>query len=448
MLLQQTAKPSTIDHLPGSYGLPILGNSLSVVMDLLGFMTRQYQNYGPISRMNVFFENAVAMAGPDANQFVLLNQNQVFSNQLGYEPYLGRMFPRGLMLRDFEEHRIHRRVMQVPFKKNNMEGYLERMQPIIQNLVAGWGKDKPFYYFPHIQQLTLNVSSSVFLGEEVGEESRRMGRAFEEVVAGMVALIRVPIPGLALGNGVRSRRILVEYFRSRIAARRAGNGSDLFTQMCQAKDDAGEMFSDQDIIDHMIFLLFAAHDTTTLGMTTMMYGLAKHPEWQDKIRAECLNVGDLNHVITYDDLDKMPITEWALKEALRMYPPVPLYLRRTVKECEFGGYHIPADKQVFISSYFTGRMEEWWTNPHTFDPGRFAPERAEHKRHAYSWIPFGGGAHMCIGMHFALMQVKAIVFNMLLRYRFSLENGYEAKYRQVPLPKPKDGLRLVLTPLN
>jgi cytochrome P450 len=92
-------------------------------------------------------------------------------------------------------------------------------------------------------------------------------------------------------------------------------------------------------------------------------------------------------------------------------------------------------------------MPSIWTNPHDFDPERFAPGRAEHKRHAYAYVPFGGGAHLCIGQHFADMDVKSVMHQLLRRFRWHTADGYRMPYQLVPIAKPRDGLPTVLEAL-
>jgi cytochrome P450 len=91
-------------------------------------------------------------------------------------------------------------------------------------------------------------------------------------------------------------------------------------------------------------------------------------------------------------------------------------------------------------------MEEYWSAPNTFDPERFSDGRAEHKNHPYCWVPFSGGAHMCIGLHFAIMQIKLVMFEMLRNYRWSVPDGYEMPVQQSPISKPHDGLPVYFEP--
>jgi cytochrome P450 len=143
--------------------------------------------------------------------------------------------------------------------------------------------------------------------------------------------------------------------------------------------------------------------------------------------------------LAYDDLGKLDLTEMAFKEALRLIPPVPSLPRRAMRDFEFGGYRIPAGTGVGISPSAVHMDPNHWPDPQRFDPLRFTPEMTA-KRHKYAWVPFGGGAHMCLGLHFAYMQVKVLMAQILTRYQIEIEPGYAPKWQPWPIPKPKDGL--------
>jgi cytochrome P450 len=191
--------------------------------------------------------------------------------------------------------------------------------------------------------------------------------------------------------------------------------------------------------------MFAAFDTTTSALTNILYYLGTHPEWQDKVRAEITQIG--NKDLTYEDASSMVLTEYVFNETLRFYPSVMILNRRATKDVEIAGYHIPKNTVLMLSPAYTHRMPEWWSNPETFDPMRFSPERAEHKRHGFSYIPFGGGAHKCIGMHFAQLNAKLYLFRLLRKYRVKLRENYNPKFMHVHLPRPKDKLPITLEPI-
>jgi cytochrome P450 len=220
----------------------------------------------------------------------------------------------------------------------------------------------------------------------------------------------------------------------------------MFSLLCRAQSEEGEMLTDDEIVDHMVFIMVAAHDTTTSAMTMMAYELARNPDWQDECRAEIMAESD--SALSFDSLKRLEKLDWTFKEALRLYPPIGVIPRRALREFEFGGYRIPANTTIMVNVAFIQRIPEWWDNPEKFDPLRFSPERAEHRRHPYSWFPFSGGAHQCSGMYMALMQAKAFYSLLLRKYRLRLTDGYKMKFRQFPMPRPLDGLPLELVSLD
>jgi cytochrome P450 len=260
-------------------------------------------------------------------------------------------------------------------------------------------------------------------------------------------VIRKPLPGTAMARGVHGRKRIVAYFSEQIPIRRAKGGEDLFSQLCHATHEDGALLSTQDIIDHMSFLMMAAHDTLTSSLTSFIGALAAHPEWQQKLRDEvaALGVGP-GEPTNFDNLEAMPLTEMAFKEALRIKPPVPSMPRRAIRDFSFGGYAIPAGTMVGVNPLFSHHMPEIWPDPDKFDPMRFT-EEAQRARHRFAWVPFGGGAHMCLGLHFAYMQAKCFARHFLQNLSVALEPGYVPDWQMWPIPKPRDGLRVTLSRL-
>lgn len=437
-----------IGHIPGEYGLPIVGNSLKLIKDTRGFTQYMADTHGPVHRSSAFMRKTVIMLGPEANEFVLMDKDRNFSSEGGWNPLLGQLFPNGLMLRDFDNHRAHRKIMQVAFKSPAMRNYIDYLNKGISDRLNVWATRPDFDFYPAIKQLTLDLAASVFLGVPLGPEADRLNKAFADSVAASVAVVRAPIPGMKFGRGVKGRKYIQKYLRDQIAERRDGDGQDMFTLLCQATDDDGNRFTDDEIVDHMNFLMMAAHDTLTSSITTMIHELAQHPEWQDTLRKECRSVGVSPNLLPYDKLGELQMMEWAFKETLRLNTPVPMIPRRTVRDVEFGGYKIPANTSIGISPGHTHKMEEIWTNPENFEPDRFSDQRAEDRKHRFAWVPFGGGPHMCIGLHFAYMQMKVFMYQLMMKFEFYQDEGYEADFQIIPIPKPKDGMPVHIRPLE
>lgn len=428
---------SDLRHLPGERGLPVLGQTLSFVFRMDEMPRRLWKRYGPVSRGHVLFEPVVNMLGPDANQFVLADRAGNFSAYGGWEPIIGRLFPRGLMLRDGEDHRAHRRIMQTVFRKDTLAEDLALMQPVIRQHVEAWPEELAFY--PAIKSLTLEIAAAIFLGLPLGREAREINAAFVDVVEASMAIIKAPLPGTLLRRGLIGRRRLERFFREHLPAKRAAETPDLFSRLCHARSEDGERFSDAEVVDHLVFVMMAAHDTTTSALSSMAYLLARHPDWQASLYDEMSSVPA---PLAHEDLDRFEQTAAVMSEALRLYPPLPAMRRRTLRDCEFEGFHLPADTPINIFNHFTHHMPEYWDEPERFDPTRF--QRQEHRRHPFQFIPFGAGAHTCIGLHFAELQVKVVMQALLRQRQLAVEPGYTMPCQISPISKPRDGLPLQL----
>jgi cytochrome P450 len=330
-----------------------------------------------------------------------------------------------------------------------MKSYLAALDAGIAARVAQWRANPgPMLFYPAMKQLTLDLAATSFLGTGIGPEVDEITRAFVDMVAASIAVIRKPWPGTQMARGVKGRARIVAYFSEQIPIRRAkGNqegGEDLFSQLCQATHEDGALLSTQDIVDHMSFLMMAAHDTLTSSLTSFVAALAAHPEWQQRLRDEVMALGVRpDEAVTFDQLAAMPLNEMAFKEAMRMKPPVPSIPRRALRDFNFKGFDIPAGTLVGLNPLFSHHMPEIWPDPDAFDPMRFTDE-AQRNRHRFAWVPFGGGAHMCLGLHFAYMQAKCFARHFLQNLSVSLQPGYTPQWQMWPIPKPKDGLRVTL----
>ena len=404
------------------------------------------QKYGNVVLHRVGNMNVVHLFGADANCLSLLNPGQILSNKKAWDQIIGRVFPNGLMLRDGEDHRYHRRLMQAGFKNQAMQGYFKQMAPQIAQSVASWlpdTKSEKVQAYPIIKQMTLDLAATVFLGMNLGAEATKINENFESTVAAAMWRMPIALPGTLLWRGIRARQSMCDFFLPMISERRAGDSQDLFSLLSRATDEDGKGYTDQEIVDHINFLMMAAHDTTTSALTSMTYALAKNPEWQERLWSEIESLGV--EILSSNDLSKMVETSWVMKEALRLYPPLSTLPKFSNKPFEFDGYMIPAKALVVTYPIHTHHSEDYWDSPKHFDPLRFSDERKEHKRNAYSWIPFSGGAHMCIGLHFAEMQIKLVMFEMLKNYRWTVPKGYKMPVQQSPISKPTDGLPITFS---
>ena len=230
--------------------------------------------YGLVHRSRVFGIRTVGLQGPDGIGLMLFDQAKLFSSAEGWEPFLGLLFPRGLMLLDFDEHRLHRRALSVAFKAGPLNPISRRSMPASPSASPCGGKGRrTSSSIPRIKQLTLDLAATSFLGEAIGPEVEAIKRAFIDTVAAATGVIRRPLPGTAMRRGVDGRAVIVDYFSRQAPLRRERGGEDIFSQLCRATHEDGSPMSVQDIADHMNFLMMAAHDTLTSSLSALVYFL-------------------------------------------------------------------------------------------------------------------------------------------------------------------------------
>lgn len=410
--------------------------------DVLKCARDNESRYGRVHVFTMFGAKWIAANGPDAAEQILANRDGAFANGPGWSPLIGPFFTRGLMLLDFAEHRHHRRIMQQAFTRPALKGYLRELQPVVAQHVAelplgSVESGNPVLMYKHLKQMTLDVALEVFIGAKLPRpEADRINAAFISSIRASGSILRHPVPGSRWWRGLRGRQVLERFLAGRIAAARGRETSDLLSVLCHAESEEGHRFTDQDVINHLIFLLMAAHDTTTTTLANMIYNMAKVPRWQERARAQSL---ELDSELAYEDLPRLTELELIFKESLRLCPPVPLQPRVAVRDTEVCGYFVPKGYLVFVPTNVNHRREEFWPSSAEFDPERFA-DRVHH----LAWMPFGMGAHKCIGLYFAQLEIKTVLHQLLRGYEWSVPAGYQMPIDVSTLPAPKDKLPLTL----
>jgi cytochrome P450 len=449
--LAQPPAGSDLKPISGDGGLPVLGHMIEMFRGGPDFILHTYRKYGPLHFAFSPVLPAVLALGPDATQAVFSNRNKDFS-QRAWDPVIGPFFEGGLMLRDFDDHMFHRRIMQEAFTRTRLTGYVAHIDSVASDVVKNdWvADDTRFLFHPAVKELTLDIASVVFMGHQPGTDHElvtTVNRAFTTTTRAGNAIVRKPVPPLSWWRGIKARETLEHYFNARIDEKRASDSTDMFSVLCRAEDEDGQRFTDEDVVSHMIFVMMAAHDTSTSTLTTMAYHLAANQEWQDRCRDESARIGD--GPLDIEALEKLETYDLVINESLRMVTPLPFNFRQAVRDTELLGYYLPAGTNVMTWPSINHRLGELWTDPERFDPARFSEPRNEHKRHRYAFAPFGGGAHKCIGMVFGQLEIKTVMHRLLRRYRLELPHpGYRPRYDYGGMPVPIDGMPLVLRPLR
>lgn len=431
-----------LKHLPGPKGHWYFGNLRELLPDPAAFLIEMRARYGDCFTVGVLFNRrVVVLSGPQANRLVLLDPERNFSSRLGWEVMLD-FFGGFLLLRDFEDHRVHRRLLTGLFKPAALQRYLESMQPIIRNAMAGFDGEPDACRLA--KRLALDIGLHVFAGFAPAAENEAVYRDTVRVLDGVMAS-RIRIPGTRRWRALRARDRLRSRLLAELPRRRNRPGQDMFTRLARFENADGRRLSNRDIVDHMMGMLFAAHETTASAMAMMMYSLARYPDWQERVRAEVL-VGNRVGPPSFKQLGEMPLADAVLRETLRLYSPVQLLPRRNVRAFEFFDRRIPENSQILLSPQLCHRVPTLFEHPHAFRPDRFLAPVSEFTTDPFSFVPFGKGSHMCIGMHFAMLAIKAFFAQLLRTYDLRLAADWRPDILYVPMLRPRHGLPLCFMP--
>ncbi|WP_228001189.1 cytochrome P450 [Nocardia australiensis] len=440
---------STTTAVHGDAGLPYLGRGLHYLRWGPAEMMDRYRRYGPVSLNTSLGIDRVLVCGPDAIDEVLGKRRRDFGQ--GWDYFIGPFFRRGLLLLEFDEHMFHRRIMQQAFTRDRLEAHLAALTPVTRTAIQRWvprddAAGRMVRLYPAIKELTLEIAGETFMAVDVGTERKALLDAFVDCTHAGLSIIRHSVPGGNWRAGLRGRKVLEEYFTAMLPRKRHAETPDFFSGLCHARTEDGAEFSDEDVVNHMIFLIMAAHDTTTTTATAVAYYLGKHPEWQQRVRAEVLaadhEIGSAAPAIA--DLDRLRDLDLVIKESLRLIPPVPGLVRRAVRDTEIAGHYIPAGTACDLAYSVNHVLPELWTRPEQFDPERFGEQRREDKSHRLAWLPFGAGAHKCIGMHFGTFEVKSVIAAMVRDYEWRIPQEYRMPWGFSTIPFPRDGAPVAL----
>ncbi|MEC9071226.1 MAG: cytochrome P450, partial [Myxococcota bacterium] len=242
--------------------------------------------------------------------------------------------------------------------------------------------------------------------------------------------------------GMRRHRGRIDRIvRELITERRSGEGEhgDLLAMLIEARDEeTGEALTEQNLVDGVLTMLIAGHETTANALAWTWQLLGDNPEAEAKVRAEVDEVLE-GRLATLEDLPRLTYTTMVIHEALRLRPPGWFFGRTAEADDELGGFPIPAGWLVIMSPYATHRHPEFWPEPERFLPERHSPEATEARR-PFAYFPFSGGPRNCIGSNFAMMEMQLVVATLIQRVQ--LEPAWTGPIGEEPLVtlRPEGGV--------
>ena len=423
--------------------------------DPLNFITEVGRTYGDLAFFRMGPVRAYLVNHPDLIREVLVTKGKQFYKEPKSLDTLRQVDGEGLVITEGEKWLRQRRLLQPAFHARRMGRYAEAIVERTQHMLAAWQAGQSLNIVDEMTHLTLEIIAKVFYdtaltgrAAQLGEAVRVLSQAFYNEVT---TLVRLP-DWLPLPAKRRKRwaiATLDTLIREIIRERRASgqDHGDLLSMLLLAVDEEGDGtgMTDEQARDEAVTMFNAGHDSTAAALAWIWYLVSLHPEVETTLIEETQRVlGDRPAMA--DDLPNLVYTSSVVHESLRLYPPVwALFARVPQADVELGGYTVPAGSWVYIFPWVTQRDPRFFADPERFDPGRFAPERAD-QIPQYAWIPFGGGPHVCIGQSLAVNEMVLIVATILQKFRLKLAPDQPREVVPEPLLaiRPKGGLRMVV----
>jgi cytochrome P450 len=399
-------------------------------------------------------KEAIVTIDPAVIQHVLKTNAENYQKSDIQVKRMGHFLGKGLLTTHGEAWRTQRRLIQKGFDRKQLEALSAIMQDSVADSVQDFDsqiQDGPVDIYPHLMKMTFAMVARSLFGADLKDEdidliSHTICTVQEFIVRQTLQPYLNPwfeVSGeLRRHEEMRARAdaILLEYIKER---RRQEPGHDLLQTLMDARYSDGEGMSDELVLSESMQLLVAGHETSSNGLSWLLYLLSTHPDCLERVREEFDAVlGD--RPLSFGDVPRLEFATQVIQEGLRLYPPFWMIDRMAVADDRVGDIAIPRGSTVIVYVYGAHHASRYWESPEVFDPERFIKAN-EKLRTPFTHLPFGGGPRGCIGNHYAMMQILMILSTLLRKYDFELTPGQTIEARPMVILRPKHGIRMSFT---
>jgi cytochrome P450 len=430
-------------------GLPLLGNTLRLLRDPLGFLTEAAREYGDVVDVNVRLMRIYLVSRPELIDKVLVADNRAYVKDEGTHA-LRALLGEGLLTSEGDHWRRQRRLAQPGFHRERVASYGAVMVEYTERMLSTFRDGDVRNIHEDMMRLTREIVAKTLFDADLTRESASVGEAFEvvvrrfaEVPPGIPVIDRIPTPGQRRYR--RAVETLDAMIYRLINERRASghDAGDLLSMLMGARDeDGGGRMSDRELRDEAITLFLAGHETTALVLSFAWLLLSQNPEVEAKLAFE-LEEALGGRPPAVSDIPKLRYVDWVIHETMRLYPPAWAIGREALEDREIGGFHVPKGTQVWTSQWVTQRDPRYFEDPEAFRPERWSGDLAK-RIPKYAYYPFGGGPRLCIGASFALMEATLLLATIAQKVRLIALPDHPIRLVTGVTLRPKYGVRVAV----
>lgn len=416
-------------------GLPILGSSLELAKDNLGFFVKQYHEVGAIFQVCALNRQFTVIAGAEANQFVNQVGTEFLSGKDFWQEFVKELGVEELLVSlDGDRHQQQRRFLKSGYSRNAIINAFPETIQLIQSLSSDLRSGQRLQVLSFFQKiiceqlgmLLADCSPDAYCTDLVN---------FLQTSLNVLVVRQSPSFLLWMPSYKRAKRRVLELARIAIAKRRSSDVKrerpNLIDDLIADSQTIDPMFSEAELIAAAVGPYLAGIDTVANTCSFMLYALLKSPEVMAKVMQE-VDLLFRDGTPNAEQLRGMSALHGTAMETLRMYPAAAAIQRYAIADFAFQGYRVEVGTHVIIATTVPHFLPQYFPNPHTFDIERFHPPRNEHKQNG-AFAPFGAGAHLCLGNGLAEVQIMLTMATLLHRFEFSLESP---NYTIQPISNP------------
>jgi cytochrome P450 len=395
--------------------------------------------------LRAFDFNLTVMLGAKAHRAIFAEHADKLSARKGYSLLLP-LIDDALLVSDGAHHAQQKRLVQPAFHTRRIESYLSIMHEAVLRRIDAWREGDVINVYEEARRMTLEAVMKALTGVDIRDQYETMASTITHLFdyhtkPSIQKWVRVDTPFTGYGKSLRARKTLDGLIYGLIADRRRnGLGDDMLSWLMEAREEDGSQLSDQQIRDQVLLLIYAGHDTATCTLAWALHLLGRHPAARQRVTEELSRMGPAAQ-LGMGALRGMPEMDMLIDETLRLYPPVWICLRGVTQSFVFDGVEIAEGSSLLFSAGASHRLPEVFEDPLTFNPQRFTPEQKS-KLPQFSYIPYGGGAHMCVGMPFAQAELKVLLAHILSRWELTPVDDKPIPMHYNPTLAPKKGIFL------
>lgn len=450
--LLSTLRPLPLDTpnlppmLPG--GLPFVGHAAELRSNPVAMVQRGRDMFGDIFCVRLPGTLGVVMTGHAAQEKYFRFRDDEVSQREAYQ-LMTPVFGKGIAY-DAEPQIMKEQLgfFHGALRESRLRTYTDGFIAESEHFFGQWGDTGEVNMLEVGNEVTLYTSTRCLLGDKM---RFKLSREFSELYADLEGGINVisffapylPLPAMRRRDKARVK--MVEMIEKIVAERRLDpeGHEDILQTLVESSYADGRKLTVDEITGLILTIMFAGHHTSGVTFSWIAVLLAQHPHIFRRLVAEQREILGDRERITYDDLQKMKLLEGTIKEALRLYPPIILVMRRVLKAFEFQGKHVPEGSMIIASPAVGHRVPDVFPEPHRFDPDRYLAGREEDKRWPYGHIAFGAGRHRCMGIVFAQLQLRALWSHLLRNFELDmLDPSYPVDYTNlIAGPRPPCRIR-------